>query len=572
METVRQYDRWQGVCDGPGDADCVILTDPQGGSIRRPAFLHQPAAFAYDDRGYESISAAGDVVLAARATPHLAGLWKYSWLSHGRVVREGQFQCEASPHPGYVEISPHDGRYFRFTHGQPYVPIGLNLCRPADYPISTGREFQTGPGLATLGAREFQRWFHSLAANGGNFARLWLGARYFQPEGEVAGELDLLRFAAIDRVIELARQYDIRLKLCLEYFRTFRPGTAQSRVLRHPDDGRSPQSMDEWFEGVDWQSLWMRKVTALLARYGDDPVVMAWELWNEIDCCETRGFHVQEAWTRRLLKEIKAASPRNLVTNSLGSFDCEHKQALQDAFAMEEMDFQQVHRYLDQGAPLACCRDPVAFSWDAVRCSRRPDRPVLLAETGAVNDSHSGPFRYYRADHEGIIFHDTTYPAFFAGAAGSGHIWHWDCYVDQKNLWQSFGALAEALRGVAVDREQFSTVDLSTPRYCFMTAEYSLDASSNLSSRRSFSACSNSSRPPSRSYLRWSMAAFAAAINGSVQASGVSARMALDCRNSIAVRRVFSASSNCLVLTCRAAISMAASAVHVSDRPALTAS
>jgi len=64
-----------------------------------------------------------------------------------------------------------------------------------------------------------------------------------------------------------------------------------------------------------------------------------------------------------------------------------------------------------------------------------------------------------------LIFHDTTYPAFFAGAAGSGHIWHWDCYVDDKNLWGGFRALAEAIQGVAVDREGFVAKDLSTPEY-----------------------------------------------------------------------------------------------------------
>jgi hypothetical protein len=130
---------------------------------------------------------------------------------------------------------------------------------------------------------------------------------------------------------------------------------------------------------------------------------------------------------------------------------------------MPEMDFQQVHRYLDQGAALDICRtDTVALSVDAVQRARSVDRPVLLAETGAVNDCHSGPFRYYVADHDGLIFHDTTYAAFFAGAAGSGHIWHWDRYVDQKNLWRGFLALAEALCGVAVDREAFTPFELSS--------------------------------------------------------------------------------------------------------------
>jgi len=460
---VTCYDRWHATYEGPDAVDAVVFTGPDHARYPRPIFRHQPVVFTYDDHGYETITPVSEPVRAARFTPDTPGEWRYAWMLGNRVVQAGSFRCEASAHPGFIEVSRHDPRYFACTNGQPYLAIGLNLCWPVMFALSTGQEFKTGTDQGTLGSREFERWFQSLAAQGGNFARLWLGMHYLQPEGEVAGELDLVRFAAIDRVVELARRYDIRLKLCLEYFRTFRPGTPQSRVLQHPDDGRLPASMDEWFQSPDWQTLWERKVDALLARYGDDPIVMAWELWNEINCCATNDFAIQEAWTRRWLRRMKTASPRNLVTNSLGSFDWAGAQAQQDAFMMEEMDFQQVHRYLDQGASLEICRtDPVAFSIDAVQRTRRADRPVLLAETGAVNDCHSGPFRYYRADHDGLLFHDTTYPAFFAGAAGSGHCWHWDEYVDEKNLWAGFGALAAVTRGIALDREQFVAKDVST--------------------------------------------------------------------------------------------------------------
>lgn len=464
--TIEQYHRWQGVCAQTEAVTAVRLSGPDGRVAIRPVFRHQPTAFDYDVHGYEILAPVGAAVWAARFTPDQPGTWRYAWLCGGQAVQEGAFTCIPGEHPGYVEISRRDPRYFALSDGTPYVPIGLNLCLPETFALSSGQEFKTGGSRATLGAREYDRWFCSLAASGGNFARLWLGHTYFQAETEVAGEHDLLRFAALDRVVELARQNGIRLKLCLEHFRLFGDGAFPSRVLRHPVDGRVPKDMDEWFQSPDWQGLWRRKVDALLARYGDDPVVMAWELWNEINCCFTSGFHVQENWTRSLLREIKAASPRNLVVNSLGSYDWDGFQAMQDAFKMDEMDFQQVHRYLDQGASLAICRtDPVAMSIDAVQRARRTDRPVLLAETGAVNDCHSGPFRYYRADHDGLIFHDTTYPAFFAGAAGSGHIWHWERYIDQKNLWCGFRALADALCGVAVDREAFVPVDQSTPDY-----------------------------------------------------------------------------------------------------------
>ncbi len=466
LDSVDCYGRWQGVYTGSAPVDGIVLVGPNGREGRRSVFRHQPSVFTYDEHGYEIVRPDGEPVRAARFTPDIPGPWHYVWLAGERVVDEGDFICSSGDKPGYVEISRHDPRYFVFTNGEPYVPIGLNLCLPEFFALSTGEEFKTGSQRGTLGARQYERWFRELATNGGNFARLWLGHSYFQAESEVAGELDLLRFSALDRVVEFACQYGIRLKLCLEHFRCFGDGAFPSRVLRHPQNGRAPRDMDEWFQSPDWQGLWRNKLEALLARYGDDPVVMAWELWNEINCCLTSGFNVQEEWTRRLLREIKAAAPRNLVTNSLGSFDHDGAQAQQDAFKMPEMDFQQVHRYLDQGAPLEICRtDTVALSVDAVQRSRAVDRPVLLAETGAVNDCHSGPFRYYGADHDGLVFHDTTYAAFFAGAAGSGHIWHWDRYVEQKNLWPGFRALAEALSGIAVDRERFETLFLSRDPY-----------------------------------------------------------------------------------------------------------
>jgi hypothetical protein len=203
-------------------------------------------------------------------------------------------------------------------------------------------------------------------------------------------------------------------------------------------------------------------------RYAGDPVVMAWELWNEMDCVDG-DWELVLAWTKDMVKAVKDRAPQHLVTNSLGSFDERFKEERQSGFKFFAMDFQQVHRYLDQGAPWAICReDPVAFSIDAIRRARRPSRAILLAETGAVNDRHTGPFRYYRMDNAGIIFNDTTFPAFFAGAAGTGQIWHWDRYVDEKNLWRFFKPFAEMLKGINVDLELFQTADLSNDDAWFL--------------------------------------------------------------------------------------------------------
>ena len=467
LADVPQYGRWQAVFAGTGVVDSVRLTGPDGCQCLRPVFQHQPANRAYDRHGYESITPTSAPVYAARFSPSLPGAWRCAWLRGSTVVQEDRFGCVPDGHPGYVEISRHDPRYFSFTNGQPYVAIGLNLCVPPRFALAKGGEFERSEQFATLGVREYERWFQLLAANGGNYARLWLSALGFAVEGAAAGQLDLLTFTRLDAVVAAARHRGIRLKLCLEHFRRVTAGSGPDffrRELHDPQTMAQPANMDDWFHNPLWQQLWWQKIDAYLARYGDDPVVMAWELWNEIDCCQTSAWAIQRDWTEKTLRAIKHRSPRNLVTNSLGSFDYDDKQVGQDDFKMAAMDFQQVHRYLDQGAGLTCCQtDPVAMSVDAVQRARRSDRPIILTETGAVDDCHTGPFRYYRWDDAGLIFHDTTYPAWFAGAAGSGHIWHWDVYVDQKNLWPGFRALADAIRGVAVDREEFTAVDLSTP-------------------------------------------------------------------------------------------------------------
>ena len=86
----------------------------------------------------------------------------------------------------------------------------------------------------------------------------------------------------------------------------------------------------------------------------------------------------------------------------------------------------------------------------------RTQGPVILAETGAVNPGHAGPFKYYAKDKEGTLLHDALFAAFFCGSAGCGQIWHWDeHYVDRNNLWWQFGRFANAIKGVDPVKEKF---------------------------------------------------------------------------------------------------------------------
>jgi hypothetical protein len=445
----------------------VCFEAPSGAVCERPVFIHQPARLEYDDHGYEQVVSVGERTLSARFTPTEVGtyLWK-AVREDNSIAEQGSFLCTPTDHSGYVRVSQRDSRYFETSEGESFCVIGLNLCLPPSYPLSAGSEFQTSDQRGTLGLLDYHRWFREFSGNGGNFIRLWLSTPYFEPETEAAGELSLEKFARLDGLVELARRYGIRLKFCLEHFRTIGPiqiGWSE-KALKHPVDGVSPASMDEWFTDEKWQALWWKKINAYVARYGGDPTVMAWELWNEINACSVSDWGILRDWTANTAKQLQSLVPQQLVVNSLGSFDRSKWKSVYDDFHMDELAFQQVHRYLDHGAELEVCYDAFRLGIDAIQMSRRPDKPVLLAETGAVNDDHTGPFAWYRADHRGLIFHDTVYPSIFAGAAGIGQIWHWDEYVDKKNLWPMFQPIHSLMAGIDLPAEKFEPFEIDDDR------------------------------------------------------------------------------------------------------------
>jgi len=89
---------------------------------------------------------------------------------------------------------------------------------------------------------------------------------------------------------------------------------------------------------------------------------------------------------------------------------------------------------------------------------------VILAESGAVEPRHSGPFKLYGTDKAGTLLHDVLFAPFFAGAAGAGQIWHWDVYVDRNNLWPQFARFQAATQGLDPAGEAFEPSMLTDPR------------------------------------------------------------------------------------------------------------
>lgn len=359
----------------------------------------------------------------------------------------------------FVRVSPRNPHYFETSDGKPFIPIGLNLISP---PGS-----RTGDPKRSM--ETYETWLRKLSENRGNYARFWLSRDFWDVEHEKAGQYDEAMARRIDEGLALCRKYGIRTKLTIEHFREIDPKDVRqswaSKPLHHVSRGGTAATIADWFNNEPSRAQFRKKLDFYAGRYKSDPTVFGWELWNEVNA--VRGGDYM-AWTEAMLSELHARFPRNLCMQSLGSFDHERQLDLYRRHSlMKGNNVAQVHRYLDLGAQLEVSRGPVdVLAADAVRELRswEPGKPVILAECGAVEPKHTGPFKLYAKDKAGMILHDVLFAPFFAGAAGPGQVWHWDAYVDRNDLWHHYGRFAAAVEGIDPVEEQFFPDELRHDR------------------------------------------------------------------------------------------------------------
>ncbi len=427
----------------------LTLISPSGKERELIPFVYQPLRFDYNEMGLETITNDGEAQNVVRFTPDESGDWRIG----DQII---SVSPDESAH-GYIGISKRDPRYFAYSDGTPCFPIGINLCYVIGVSLSGGREFQRSGRHAFIGMRQFERWFRQCQKNGVDLVRIWLGNEYTCPDTDEAGVLDPVQLSKLDHLVALAKSYGIRIKLTLEQFRYLSPTPDKGFFNKYQcKNGRICQSVDEWLTDPLWRAAWLEKVRQLAVRLADDPTIFAIELWNEQNAMNELSIELLVDWNKYMLAEVHKLFPKNMVINSLGSYDCEWADRTYQNFCWDSSDIVQLHRYLDLGAGLEECRGDLIdlVSKGSARLARN-DKPLMVAETGGVNNNHTGPFPYYAPDHDGIILSDLNFAPVFCGAASNGHMWHWDNYVEQKNLFRLYKPLSQLCDGIAFDSEGF---------------------------------------------------------------------------------------------------------------------
>jgi len=434
----------------PFDADDIevlgIFQSPSGQQLVIPGFWMQ----LYEDQcdrpcTVENLQPIGEPIWQVRFTPQEIGDWSFTLQARDGItllpVQEGAFTVTASDQPGFIRVGANK-RYFQYSSGQPYFPIGHNLKW----------SWEGGGGLYA-----YRDWLRQLSESGGNYARLFIDEPWFigLEWDAPAGDYRLAQAAAarLDMLLEAAAEYEIKLQIVLLWHQALEvylgppvnlPDTF-SRPDKNADWDNNPYNIlyggpiggpSVFFFNEEARDLFRQRLRYIVARWGYSPDIFAWELIDEIDRTGDYDSQVAARWlndTASYLKQLD--QQRHLITVGSADFD-----AL--IAATPPLDFTTTQLY--QSRPIETLGDQITLVVDAIRRNLETN-PIPNLMTAY---SLSPWFEPTAEDPQGVHFQSTLWASVLAGAGGGASSDWWDTYVIPQGLQKYYAPLASFAAGV----------------------------------------------------------------------------------------------------------------------------
>lgn len=421
-----------------------IFQSPGGEQFVIPGFWMQPYQNTCDEPCFE-LEPEGDPEWQVRFTPQETGEWSYTLQvrDNGTIidVRDGRFTVEPSDGRGFVRPGE-NGRYFGYSNGQPYFPIGHNL----------NWSFDAIGGLET-----YDQWLRDLANAGGNYARLYIDVPWFinlEWEGDVGFYMAAQDKAAmLDLVLERAADYGVQLQLVLLWHQALRTYNGPPVIV--PDNIPRPDVGADWddnpynilnggvlsgpsvffFDDVA-QEFFRQRLRYIVARWGYSPQIFAWEIIDRIDNTANFDPAVSGPWLQGITSYLRQIDQHDHLITA-GSRDY---QSIVAENAL--LDFASAQFY--QRLPIESTGDQVTGVVDVISSYLEAGfTPVLLADY-----SLNPWFEPIEADPMGVHFQNTLWAAALSGASGSAMSDWWDTYIIPQGLSRYYAPLAAFTAGI----------------------------------------------------------------------------------------------------------------------------
>lgn len=427
--TVGQYERCELTVDvagrirNPFDPEEVALEatfrPPQGEPVTVQGFYYQPYELM-EEQGRETIREAGSPVWKVRFTPRHTGRWTVEVaLASGtdrQVKRLEPFLVVEAPNRGFVRLH-RERKQFTFDNGEPFVPIGENLC--------------WGPSAQLLPS--YRQWFRDLSRQQANYIRLWMApwALRLETKETGVGRYDQLRAWQLDYLLEQSEAAGLYWQLCLLNHGSFsrsqdpdwqnNPYNEQlGGMCRLPNDFMTHSSAKEMFQ---------RMLRYIVSRWGYSPNLVMWELFNEADFGEFRTEDMVP-WFKQMSEYLRSIDVQQRpITTSF------HQDGPDAVWQLPAIDTIQLHVYDRRDFP-DLFGGPLISRWEG-----KFQKPVMVGEFGWIGETMR------KVDDIGIHLHDGLWSSLMGGAAGTALIWYWDTYVHPNRLERHMRPVAAYWRG-----------------------------------------------------------------------------------------------------------------------------
>lgn len=414
----------------------ATFTAPNGANKTVPGFYWQD--FSSQPAGKKEIlTPQGQAVWKIRFAPTEVGQWNYfvEVVTPGGTARSNPTKIEvtASDNPGYLQVSKQDAAYLEFSTGKPYFAIGQNVG-------------WYGEG----GTQDYSKWFGQMAANGSNFARLWMASWALGIEwsdgklGDYSNRLD--RAWQLDQIFNLAEQQNIYIMLSLLNHGAFSK-TTNTEWAKNPYNaalGGPCAEPQDFATNPQARELFKQRLRYIAARWGYSTNLLAWEWWNEVDYTPISNRTLLKPWIEEMTAALRSwESYPHLKTNSYSrAFD-------EVIYGMPELDLVQRHEYSPQ--------DSISTFPRNMATMRALGKPTLYGEYGISGDSGDGGL-----DKWGIHLHNGLWAGLMTKGFGTSMNWWWDNYVDPLNLYPIFGGLAAFVQAENLAATRYEPLRLPT--------------------------------------------------------------------------------------------------------------
>ncbi len=318
-----------------------------------------------------------------------------------------RFVVNASSPPAPVGISARDPRHFELATGEPFYPVGMNVAWAGD----------------------FEPFFKGFAGAGGNTVRIWLAPWSLGVASRtVAGEIDLEKADRLERVLDLAARYGLRVQLVLAYHGEFDRAWKESPYAAM--NGGPCAVPGEFFTDSRARAAFRGLLRYVAARYASHKAIFAWELMNEADLVPALSTKDVVYWHREMARVLRYYDPvEHPITTSVSRVG-----ALAELEELKGIDFLQVHAY---------GRKVDAAILDQVAAHARAQRPSYIGE-------FAGSFRAApdQSDTNGVRLRAGLWLSLASPASGTAMPWWWDTHIDGNGLYRHWKAVSSLARKV----------------------------------------------------------------------------------------------------------------------------